>query len=897
MFSPKDDRRFCLSRVFIDRLWPFVFVFSFFQPAFSEPVAIIITGISGNETDDTSFSKFASDTRLALIERGIADRDIRVLTGAKRDAILSELAQASAKVKSGDDFWLVLFGHSRTTNAGNSDDMPAFQVRGPRLTALDLKDSLAKFGGGDTKKWIFIGTEASGAYLPYLKLPGVTVLTATAENGEINAPRLPEKWAAAFRQNPKAPFAEIAARATQSVEAEYENLSLAISESGRLLEGETGRILSAPYGIDHLAAGTSSLPDAANSPLLGPEAIDIPKPKTSERFQFEPATEETKRRIAEALVANQTENRDGYEALVLRQEIGYTINSDHTTLETKRLRVFLATDQSLDSWANYILPQSPPAVTSKLEGARIILPDGSSWLLNPEKSPSTRADNEDDVSPVATIYFPQAVAGSLIEIAWTTDTVGASDMPEFYEEMQLQQSVPVISSSVTLKLPKKQTFHYRLANFSTDPATSETELSRVLTWQLPKLAALESLPWDPPSREMAVWLGVSSVESWDAFAKWYYRLSAGADIITPPVAAKAKEIAAKFPERRKRIQAVYEFVSALRYIAIELGIQGFRPRTPEQTLHNRYGDCKDKANLVSALLRAMDIPAKFALVNRGSSTDRDFPGWQFNHAIAFVPADKRAGQEEDWWLDSTDVTTPFGFVPPGDIGRQALVFDGEKAEFREVTLPGGQVTGIVDEWTLHEEADGSWTGKLRRTFTGLADYMIRQQLRMWSPKQRDYFLSKMLTEASSETEFSKMEVRNAEDLSIPVVVECDVLAINAVPKAPFPFEDALAPRERDRPLVINDGQPWHFRQKLTLTYRSVPAARKQVSNASPKWVQPTGVEANKFSLKTDWKTPITVTRIAELEINQPRISSDDYAIFRNRIRTFTHLLSEPPSPK
>lgn len=880
MFSPKDDRSFCLGRCLKlkNRLRAFFLLVSFAQIASAESVAIIVTGLSGNETDSVSFSELAADTRSALIQRGMPERETRVLKGAKRDAILAELVSAAERVKEQDDFWLVLFGHAGTL--GENSDMPAFQVRGQRLTAADLKDAVAKIAG---TKWIFVGTQASGGFLPYLKISGVTALAATAESGEINQPRFPEKWVAELKKNPQLSFAEIAARATQAVEAEYDSLSLAVGENGRMLEAATGRILSAPYGAGHLADLTKPRPALGDSPLGGPEDIEIPKPNTGEKFQFEPATDETKRLIAEGVAANKQENKDGYSALVLRQEFGYTVNSDRTTRETRRLRVFLTSEQSLDEWANYVLPQMPPAITTKLEGARIILPDGSSWLLNPQKAESTRADNDDHVAPVTHVFFPQAVAGSLIEIAWSTDAIGNSDMPEFYDEFELQRSVPALSSVVTLKTPKKQTFNYQLANLSIDQVTSESDFSRVLTWQLPKLPAFEPLPFDPPRRDVAVWLGISSVQSWDAFAKWYRRISAGSDAITPAVAAKAKEIANQFSTRRQRIQGVYEFVSALRYIAIEPGIQGFRPRTPEQVLHNRYGDCKDKANLVCALLRAMDIPARFALVNRGSSTDRDFPGWQFNHAIAFVP-DHSDG--ESIWLDSTDVTTPFGFLPPGDIGRQALVFNGEKAEFREVTSDNSQ-TAIVDEWQFTEQIAGVWVGKLKRTFSGLADYEIRQQLRASSPKQRQFFLSAALCGVLPTGDFSNFKTSNPDDRSQPIVAECEVKSSCPWAAAPLPFLTGIAASERDRPLILNDGQKWQYRQELTL--RFLNPAKEQTS-------QPTANEEvpGLCTLRAQWLDTRTFHRTAICRVEQPHVSSAEYPKFRSAVRQWAAQLPLPP---
>src|SRR5690606_26586289 len=234
------------------------------------------------------------------------------------------------------------------------------------------------------------------------------------------------------------------------------------------------------------------------------------------------------------------------------------------------------------------------------------------------------------------------------------------------------------------------------------PETTTDDTTRTETWTLADIAAREPLPGDLPARTFTPWIGVSSLPDWDAFAAWYQRLAAGSDTIDSKVEALADEIAAAHPDRTGRIRAAYERVAALRYVAIELGVGAFRPRTPAQVWRQRYGDCKDKANLLVAILRRLDIPAEFALVNRFGVTFTEFPGWQFNHALARVPAAPEAGQPHDLWLDSTDRLVPFGIIAPGNLGRQALVFSAgfESAVFHKITGEQEPESRWVEQWEI-----------------------------------------------------------------------------------------------------------------------------------------------------------------------------------------------------
>ncbi len=95
------------------------------------------------------------------------------------------------------------------------------------------------------------------------------------------------------------------------------------------------------------------------------------------------------------------------------------------------------------------------------------------------------------------------------------------------------------------------------------------------------------------------------------------------------------------------------------------------PRKPAETLRRRFGDCKDKAVLLTALLRAADIPAYVALLNAGedeADVEGSLPGLgTFNHAIVVVPGTPAL------WIDPTDRYARAGELPVADQGRLALI--------------------------------------------------------------------------------------------------------------------------------------------------------------------------------------------------------------------------------
>ena len=68
-------------------------------------------------------------------------------------------------------------------------------------------------------------------------------------------------------------------------------------------------------------------------------------------------------------------------------------------------------------------------------------------------------------------------------------------------------------------------------------------------------------------------------------------------------------IAGKKSAAEKEAAIVDYLDREVRYTGIEFGEAAIVPHDPAETLAKKYGDCKDKATLLVAMLRAAGIPA------------------------------------------------------------------------------------------------------------------------------------------------------------------------------------------------------------------------------------------------------------------------------------------------
>jgi Transglutaminase-like superfamily/Domain of Unknown Function with PDB structure (DUF3857) len=664
--------------------------------ALASPRAIIVVGLAAGETQSGRLQSHAKTLREGFLARGLTPSAITVLGTSgerlRRDSVLAALTPlAPSAGPAADETWIVLLGTSATRGGE-----PSFQISGPRLTATDLTAAVKALPG---RTFVVVATPASGGFLPpLLALPNVEAVAATADSGEINEPRFADAWAESLIATPKASFAELADSAAKRVETFYQSSSLAQGEHARLIDRTAGRIIEAPFSDVAGSVSNSSSPPPSNSaptPGFSVAEINIPKPETDTEITRQPATDETRALLTEARAAAKDST---HAALHLRRDIEIIIGRDFAVLERHRQRAFLRTGEALDELGTLMLPSNPPDFSTRLEGVRIIKPDGSQVLVNPRAYDERRAADQREADDARTqgrptgplappfLPLPEVTAGCIIEAAWTVERRGSTSLPEFSEQWHLAERYPVVLLNVRITTPADTRWTTSAPNLSAATVVATPD-SRITTWTLAGVPAFEPRAGDPPAVRIAPWVGVSSLASWDAFAAWYQRIASGSGTTGPAVAALADEIAQAHTDRADRLRAAYERVSSLRYVAIELGVGAFRPRTPEQVWNQRYGDCKDKANLLVAVLDKLGIPAEFALVNRFGHTFTDWPAWQFNHALVRVPAAPADGHPRDLWLDTTDRLVPFGIVAAGNLGRHALAFsrDFSKATFHEIT--------------------------------------------------------------------------------------------------------------------------------------------------------------------------------------------------------------------
>lgn len=213
--------------------------------------------------------------------------------------------------------------------------------------------------------------------------------------------------------------------------------------------------------------------------------------------------------------------------------------------------------------------------------------------------------------------------------------------------------------------------------------------------------------------DFAPHLHMSTFAGYGDVAKAYRDMAANRAAVTKNIGALAEVLTRGVAEKREQARLLYEWVCAnVSYVAIELGIGGFVPHSAEDVLENRFGDCKDRAVLLEALLAAKGIESSSVLMNAGAGSYR-LPAvaspHAFDHVITYIPA-------FDLFVDASDSSTPFGVLPFADAGKPALLTSNGKVLHTPPAKASSSGVRVAANVVLRE--DGSAEGASTLSATG-----------------------------------------------------------------------------------------------------------------------------------------------------------------------------------
>lgn len=474
-------------------------------------------------------------------------------------------------------------------------------------------------------------------------------------------------------------------------------------------------------------------------------------------------------------LANQQAGVTSSPAVILLADDHWAFHDDRT-IERKQHYIFKLLDQSaVQAWSSIQERWEPWHQDRPVFRARVITPDGVAHELDPKTLSDAPAGSNSPQSysdlRVLQGPLPAIAVGAIVEYEMTermTPVLGSLSFRSY-----VASGVPVRFSRFTAESPESLPFRYTVDR-SPDLKSSSTTSNGVVHVTLlfgafdPVTQVDPLLPFGVPR---AATVSFSTGASWNNIAIEYGKL-VDRQIADAPV---QNLVGKSLGGEKDRSVIIRKLVSTLhaevRYTGVEFADAAIVPAKPAETLSRKYGDCKDKASLLVAMLRAAGIPSYIALLNAGLEQDiaARYPGMgMFNHAIVYVPG------APELWIDATAEHTPVGSLLPPDEGRLALIVRPETNELTKIpeSTSADNTTTTEFDYSLpefgpsHVVESVSGTGPFDSTYRDMVALLDNEEIRKGAEKQAQ-------AEWNTKAEI-KVSHPPLDDLSKPFRVTTDV---------------------------------------------------------------------------------------------------------------------------
>jgi hypothetical protein len=366
-----------------------------------------------------------------------------------------------------------------------------------------------------------------------------------------------------------------------------------------------------------------------------------------------------------------------------------------------------------------------------------------------------------------------------------------------------QESNPAREARYTLQLPSGWEYKATWLNY---PEAKPSQSGNQSQWVVSEIKGIKHEDNMPPWQGVAGQMIVSffppggsaqnqGFQGWKQMGIWYQGLTSGRRDASPELKQKVASLTSSASTPLAKMKALGEFAQRdIRYVAIELGIGGWQPHAAAEVLTHHYGDCKDKATLMGAMLHEIGVDSYYVVINseRGSVTP-ETPAHMggFDHAIIAIklPDGVTDGTliativhpklGKILFFDPTDELTPFGQLNGALQANYGLLVTPDGGELVELPELPPAMNGIQRTAKLNLSATGTVSGEVQETRVGDRAWSQRWALRTVT-KDADKIkpIETLLSHSLATFQITKASVGNLQLTDQPFMYYYSVVAQN-----------------------------------------------------------------------------------------------------------------------
>jgi len=368
---------------------------------------------------------------------------------------------------------------------------------------------------------------------------------------------------------------------------------------------------------------------------------------------------------------------------------------------------------------------------------------------------------------------------------------------------QFQEANPVREAHYTLQLPSGWEYKATWMNY---PEAKLAQSGNQSQWMVSEVKGIKHEDSMPPWQGVAGQMIVSffppggsaqnqGFQSWKQMGIWYQGLTSGRRDASPELKQKVASLTSSASTSLAKMKALAEFAQRdIRYVAIELGIGGWQPHAAAEVFTHHYGDCKDKATLMGAMLHEIGIDSYYVVINsqRGAVTP-ETPAHMggFDHAIiaiklpdgvtdaALIATMTHPKLGRILFFDPTDELTPFGQLSGALQANYGLLVTPDGGELVELPELPPAMNGIQRTAKLNLSPTGTVSGEVQETRVGDRAWSQRWALRtVKTDLERIKPIETLLSHSLATFQITKASVGNLQLTDQPFMYYYSVVAQN-----------------------------------------------------------------------------------------------------------------------
>lgn len=221
-------------------------------------------------------------------------------------------------------------------------------------------------------------------------------------------------------------------------------------------------------------------------------------------------------------------------------------------------------------------------------------------------------------------------------------TAGATQLTppvpgHWHDEAAFWSDVPVIEKRYVVRSGRDKPLQYGVYNGELRCSVTFDGDDVVYTFEKRDIPALRREAGMVPPGDVMPKLVLATLPDWESKSRWLYAANEPQFELTDEIRAKVRELTAGCESDEQKITALNRWVADnIRYVGTSRGAcEGYTVHSAAETFRDRGGVCKDKAGMLTAMLRAAGFESYVAMTLARQEVF-PIPADQFNHCVTVL---------------------------------------------------------------------------------------------------------------------------------------------------------------------------------------------------------------------------------------------------------------------